>query len=251
MRKSSVPTSSERPHGFASAILLHLGQGCTSLALLAALMGGVGRVAGAESPSPYQNDFSSADLDRVPDGMLVLDGGFAVREEGGDKFLELPGAPLETYGVLFGPTENAGSIPPNRQPETEIRTVTARVFSTSKGRRFPTFAVGLGGVGGYRLQVTPAKKQLELFRGDADKASVPFAWTAGEWFWLKLQVRKVKEGEWKVEGKAWKHGTQPPPDWTVTWTDAEAPKPGRASLWGCPFAGTPIRFDDLSVGRTP
>jgi hypothetical protein len=210
---------------------------------------GVTAVLGAEPVSLYRNDFSATAVGKVPEGMLVLDGGFGVREENGNKFLELPGDPLETYGVLFGPAEKETTTQTVSPTGTEGLGVTARILGTGKGRRFPTFAVGLGGVGGYRLQVSPGKKELELFRGDADKASVPFDWRAGEWVWLTLRVREVKDGEWKVEGKAWKHGTNPPGDWTISWTDTEKPKPGRASLWGCPFAGTPIRFDDVSVQR--
>lgn len=224
------------------------------LALLSALICCARLAHGAETLSLCQEDFSTTEVGKLPEGMLVLDGGFAVREEGGNKFLELPGAPLETYGVLFGPANRESatrSSPSEQPPETGSMTVTARVFGTGKGRRFPTFAVGLGGVGGYRLQVSPGKKELELFRGEVDQASVPFTWSAGEWLWLKLHVRSIKEGEWKVEGKAWKEGTTPPSDWTITWSDTAAPKPGRASVWGCPFAGTPIRFDDLSWERTP
>src|SRR6185503_16980334 len=84
----------------------------------------------------YTNGFDKAELEKVPDDMLVLDGGFAVKEESGNKFLELPGAPLETFGVLFGPTEASGLA------------VSARIQGMGKGRRFPTFAVGLNGVGG-------------------------------------------------------------------------------------------------------
>src|SRR6266480_7504692 len=77
----------------------------------------------------YENDFERAELNKVPDDFLVLDGQFAVKEENGNKFLELPGAPLDTFGVLFGPTEKEDIV------------VSARVFGTSKGRRFPTFAL--------------------------------------------------------------------------------------------------------------
>ena len=49
---------------------------------------------------PSATDIYVADL-------LVLDGAFAVKAEGGNKFLELPGAPLDTYGLLFGPTVSA------------------------------------------------------------------------------------------------------------------------------------------------
>src|SRR3954469_15414808 len=54
----------------------------------------------------YSNNFESAELDKVPDVMLVLDGAFAVKQEDGNKVLELPGAPLDTFGALFGPTTN-------------------------------------------------------------------------------------------------------------------------------------------------
>ena len=183
----------------------------------------------------YENDFEKAALDKVPDDFLVLDGQFAVKEEGGNKFLELPGAPLDTFGVLFGPTEKEGTA------------VSARIFGTGKGRRYPTFAVGLNGQGtsAYRLQVSPAKKALELFKGDEVKATVPFEWQSGAWARLRLQVRKVKDGQWKVEGKAWTD--KEPPAWLVSFDEREQPVAGKASIWGSPYATTPIRFDDLKL----
>lgn len=204
----------------------------------------------------YSNDFEKAALDKVPDDMLVLDGGFGVKEEGGNKFLELPGAPLETFGVLFGPTEPSGLA------------VGARIQSTVKGRRFPTFAVGLNGVGGFKLQVSPAKKLIELIKGEEVVATAPFTWESGSWTALRLQLRKVKDGEIIAEGKAWKHGEAEPKTWQVSKTErtmvaaqpAENPSSnvsairgelpaGRPSVWGMPFSGTAIRFDDLSVTK--
>src|ERR1700709_2501210 len=93
----------------------------------------------------YENDFEKTEVGKVPGDFIVLDGGFAVKEEAGNKFLELPGSPLgEGSGFVFGPTEKSNVV------------VSARINSTKKGRRFPTFAVGLLGQGGYRLQVSPA-----------------------------------------------------------------------------------------------
>jgi len=188
----------------------------------------------------YENDFERAELNKVPDDFLVLDGQFAVKEENGNKFLELPGAPLDTFGVLFGPTEK------------EDNAVSARMSGTGKGRRYPTFAVGLNGQGtsAYKLQVTPAKKALELFKGDEVKSSVPYEWQSGAWTRLRLQVRKVKDGGWKVEGKAWKDGDKDPSAWMVSFDEKEQPVAGRASIWGSPYATTPIRFDDLLVMPT-
>ncbi|HKS37822.1 MAG TPA: hypothetical protein VJW76_11570 [Verrucomicrobiae bacterium] len=191
----------------------------------------------AQSSKPlYENDFEKSEAGKVPDDFLVLDGQFGVKEEEGNKVLELPGAPLDTYGVLFGPTEKEGTV------------VFARIFGSGKGRRFPAFAASLNGVGGYKLQISPAKKLVELYKGETVKVTVPYEWVSGKWTHLKLQVRKVKDGQWKVEGKAWQEGNEPSA-WTISFDEKEEPIAGRAAVWGNPFSGTPIRFDDFKVAR--
>ena len=192
-------------------------------------------LAAQDAKPVYENNFEKAELDKVPADFLVLDGAFEVKADGGNKFLELPGAPLDTFGVLFGPTEKDGLA------------VGARIFGTLKGRRFPSFGVGLNGVGGFRLLVSPAKKLVELYRGDDVKLTAPFEWQTGVWAKLKLQLRKVKDGEWKVEGKVWPESAKEPAAWTITFDETAETPAGRPSIWGNPFSGTPIRFDDLVV----
>jgi hypothetical protein len=190
----------------------------------------------ADAAKPiYQNDFSKVEVGKLPEEMLLLDGGFAVQEVNGNKVLQLPGAPLDTFGVLFGPTESVGLA------------LSARVHSTKKGRREPAFAIGLNGNAGYKLQVSAAKKLLELYKGEDVVAKEPFTWESDSWTTLKLQVRKVKDGEFAIEGKAWKQGAPEPEKWTVAHIENTEPSAGRASIWGNPFAGTPIDFDDLVV----
>lgn len=201
----------------------------TFLALLCSVS-----LAAAASTNLYQNNFETAELQKVPEEVMVLEGGFAVAQEGTNKFLELPGAPLETFGVLFGPTETNGL------------SVSARVFGTGKGRRFPSFAVGLNGVGGYKLQVSPAKKMIELYRGDELLASAPYQWESGAWTMLRLQTGSSKDGL-SIQGKAWKQGGAEPKEWILSHIDKTEPPPGRSSLWGAPYSGTPVRFDDLVV----
>src|SRR5258706_8874840 len=124
----------------------------------------------AEAPKKlYESNFEKAELDKVPDDFLVLDGGFVVKEEAGNKFLELPGAPLDTFGLLFGPTETADV------------SAAAKIFGTGKGRRFPTFGVGLNGVSGLKLQVSPGKKLVELYKGEEVVATAPYTWDSGTW----------------------------------------------------------------------
>ena len=74
-------------------------------------------------------------------------------------------------------------------------------------------------------------------------------WESGSWLVLRLQSRKVKDGEIRIEGKYWKQGDAEPKDWQILSVETSEAPPGRPSVWGKPFAGTPIRYDDLVVTR--
>jgi hypothetical protein len=183
----------------------------------------------------YENNFEKAEVGKVPDDFLVLDGGFVVKEEEGNRFLELPGAPLETYAVQFGPARSNDVA------------VSAAIRGTTKGRRFPVFGVGLGGVAGYKLQVSPAKQALEIYR-DADlKASVQYQWKSGGWLKLRLQIHSRDKETWLVEGSAWEQGAPEPKQWMISFEAKEEPLVGRASVFSSPFSGEPVRFDNLVV----
>src|SRR6185295_19370244 len=87
--------------------------------------------AAAETAPLYRNDFEAAEVGQTPKDFLVIAGAFAVQQNAGNKFLELPGAPLDTFGLLFGPTEGAGL------------TASAKFFGTSTGRKSPAFGISL------------------------------------------------------------------------------------------------------------
>jgi hypothetical protein len=197
-----------------------------------------GSVLYAADPAPaYTNNFEKLAVGSTPQDFLVIDGGFTVKEEAGNKLLELPGSPLDSFGALFGSTEKEGVV------------ASARIMAISKGRRFPTFGIGLNGVAGYKLQASPAKKLLELTRGDVVKATAPLEWTSGKWTFFKLQSTKGDDGKWLVQGRIWSEGQPEPQTWAISFTDAEEPPAGRSSIWGSPFATTPIQYDDLAASR--
>lgn len=191
---------------------------------------------GAAEKTLFKTDFSDGETGKVPETLMVLDGGFGVVDVGGNKVLELPGAPLDTFGVLFGP---AG---------TTNMSISAKIHGTIKGRRGPTFGVGLNGVAGHKLMVAPMKKALEIRKEDSVVATVPFDWKSDSWTSLKLQLTEVKPGTWKLQGKAWS-GAEEPKEWQVSTETTAAPSSGKASVWGNPFAGTPIQFDDIVVSE--
>ena len=200
---------------------------------------GLGLTALGQSNTLYEINFEKTSVGSVPEEFLVLDGRFAVKEEDGNRLLELPGAPLDSYAAQFGPAE------------VDNVAVSVRIKGAARGRRYPTFGVGLNGVAGYKLQISPAKKMLELYKDQDVKEFVPYDWKSGQWTRLRLQVRKVKDGAWKVEGKVWVEGIPEPTDWMIATDEKEAPGSGRASVFGSPFSGTPIQFDNFVVSAVP
>lgn len=191
------------------------------------------RTEAASGPVVFQQDFEKLPAGELPAEFLVLNGIFSVTEDAGAKFAELPGSPLEDFGFLFGPSEASGIE------------ASARIFGTKQGRKFPTFALGVNGGGGYKVRVAPAKKAIELVKGEEIVKSSPLDWKSGEWTSLKLRVRKTPEG-FKIEGKAWQ-GSAEPTDWSLSLDEKDAMPPGKSGVWGMPYSGNPIRFDDLKV----
>ena len=180
----------------------------------------------------YRTDFETSEVDQTPKDFMVMAGAFEVKQDGAGRVLELPGEPLDTFGLLFGPGAK------------DDVSASARFFGTKKGRKFPTFAISLNGVGGYRLQVSPAKQVLEFVKDDEPKHSVPFTWVSDSWTMLRITVRKGSAG-WLIEGKAWPASASEPEKPQMSIEEKTEPASGRAGIWGSPYAGTPIRFDDL------
>ena len=198
---------------------------------------GFGAVAfAADAPKLlYENNFEKTEIGKVPEDLMVLGGEFVVKSEGTNQFLELPGAPLDSFAVQFGPAEKQNIV------------VSARIFGTGAKRRAPAFGVGLGGVSGWKLQVSPGKKALELLKDQEIMATRSYAWKSETWTQLRLEIRNVKEGVWQIEGKAWTFGEAELKAVILTFDPTEEPVSGKASILGSPFAGTPIWFDDLRV----
>jgi len=185
----------------------------------------------------YQVDFEKTEVGEVPDDFLVLDGGFEVKAEGGKKFLELPGAPLDSFGFMFGPSARHGNE------------INARMFGTKKGRRYPVFGVALNGVNGYRLQVAPAKRSIELLKGKDVVAKTSFRWSGGVWLRLSLSVQQTGDAEWTISGRVWEDDKKAPTKPNLTHKETKEPRNGKPSIWGSPYSGTPIRYDDIVVRK--
>lgn len=189
--------------------------------------------AGKASQKQYMEDFEQVEVGQTPEEMMVLAGEFAVAEDGGNKFLQLPGSPLESYGLLLGP-----------DPAASIH---ARIRATKTGKRTPEFGVGLGGAAGYKLWLMPAVNELQIIKGEQRVARAPYPWTSGTWTLMRMRLRTLPDGKTRIEGKAWAQDQQEPRDWTIVFDDPDDRSKGRASIWGTPYSDTPIAFDDLRI----
>jgi L-ribulose-5-phosphate 3-epimerase len=186
----------------------------------------------------YENDFQSVDVGQEPDGFLVLDGDFVVKEENGNRFLELPGAPLENFGALFGSRTKAGSR------------ISVTVKSQANRRLAPSFGVGVNGLGGFRLMMSGNKRKLELLQGDEVLTSVDFRWQSKAATRVVLEALPESESSWRVRGKVWSETEKEPVGWHIEIENQPAPPRGKASIWGYPFSGHAIRYDDLLIEST-
>lgn len=183
----------------------------------------------------YENDLSKEKLNEEPADVLVLQGQFTIQERDGNKLVHLPGAPLDSFGMLFGPNI------------TENYTASASIHGEKKGRRYPSFGLGINGVGGYRIIIAPAKRAIELYRGDEVVASQSYKWVDKSWTQTKIRIQKKSDEAWNISAKAWEKGKDEPKEWQLTYTEKEMPFPGQPSIWGSPFSGKEILFDDLKV----
>ena len=188
----------------------------------------------ADAPSNYHQDFQKSDNGSLPEELLVINGTFTVHTEGDQKFLQLPGEPLDTFGFMLGADDH--------------NSITASVRAQSIGKRFPEFGVGLCGAAGYRLWLQPSIGELQILKGDNVKAAKPYDWKSATWLTLRLQLTK-QNNKTTIQGKIWPRGTPEPKDWTLTFDDPQTEKPpkGRPSVWGIPYSGTPIDYDDIAI----
>jgi|APTNR8051073442_1049403.scaffolds.fasta_scaffold15681_3 hypothetical protein len=167
--------------------------------------------------------------------VYVVEGKFAVATVSGSKVLQIDPAELVDATAQLAVSGAGPSM------------VQAKVFASKAGRSYPRFGVGVHGMSGHRLMMNPARKVVELLKGDEVIASAPVTWTSEAWVHLKLEASKGDGDTWKIAGKVWAADATEPTEPTVQADDAKLKGQGKASLWGAPYSGTPILFDDLNV----
>jgi hypothetical protein len=196
-----------------------------------------GKAEETKSPAPVKIDFEEYEAGSGADDLFIIEGSFKfAEEEGGNKILELEPRPLAESGIIFGKSLKGAA------------TVTAKIKAQKKRRSAPRFGIGLHGISGYRFRVVPARNIVELVKSEEPVKSAEFKWTSGDWAHVKLSIEPaMAEGKWVINGWVWKDGDKPTPGPVISLTAEGKPGQGKASIWGTPYSGTPILYDDIVI----
>ena len=184
----------------------------------------------------FEENFSSLEVGSEPENLFILDGAYAVSQEENDKRLTLPGSPVGDFGLLFGPRVREKSL-----------SLTFSFLATKKGRRLPALAAGLGGVRSYRFRLNAATREILLFRQDVEIGKVAYQWESGAWCKVRFQAIPGDGESTRIRLKLWKRDADEPDEWLLDQVDPNGFAGGKCALWGYPYAGTPIHFDDLKI----
>ena len=184
----------------------------------------------------FEENFSSLEAGSEPETLFILDGAYAVSQEENDKRLTLPGSPVGDFGLLFGPRVREKSL-----------SLTFSFLATKKGRRLPALAAGLGGVRSYRFRLNAATGEILLFRQDVEIGKVAYQWESGAWCKVRFQAIPGDGENTRIRLKLWKRDADEPDEWLLDQVDPNGFAGGKCALWGYPYAGTPIHFDDLKI----
>lgn len=193
----------------------------------------------AEKPFELTEDFSEYEAGEEPD-LFILDGIFTVEsEEGENQILRLDPNPLTEASIQLGKSLKASGE------------VTARIKGTQQRRSFPRFGVGLHGSTGYRLRIVPARKEIELVRGDETIQTAPFEWANEQWHFIRLRAQKLADDRWSISGWAWAEASEEPDRPLVEYIGEVQSLRGMGSILGTPYSGEPIFFDDVVIKELP
>ncbi len=150
--------------------------------------------------------------------------------------------PLDSYSVLFGPDTIKSSV-----------IVSADVFASERGKTVPAFGVGTHGTTGFRLFLRGAREGMVLqiiYNDNLVVGSIPYSnWRTDTWTSMKLFVHQTAPDKIEVYGKAWQQD-QPESDWMVKYTGKLKIEEGQCSIWGIPYSGRDLFYDNLKI-ETP
>ena len=184
----------------------------------------------------FEENFSKLPNEVEPENLFILDGEFLVKTIEENKLLELSGSPVGDFGYLFGPRI--------REKAIELQ---FSFLSSKQGRRFPAIAAGIGGMRGYRFRWNVSTQKILLYRDDVLLLEKIYPWESGLWWRIRFQVLPLQDSKNLLQLKLWQKQKEEPESWLFEHRDDALFKGGKCVIWGYPYSGMPVQFDDLKI----
>lgn len=184
----------------------------------------------------FEENFSGLTPQDEPENLFILDGSFLVEQNKAGNQLELSGSPVGDFGFMFGPRV--------REKAMELN---FSFLSSKQGRRYPAIAAGIGGIRGYRFRWNASTRKILIYNDETLLLEKVFTWESDQWWKIRFQVIPLKQDKNLLKLKIWPRDLEEPKTWLVEHSDDVLFKGGKCVIWGYPYAGTPIKFDDIRI----
>ena len=183
---------------------------------------------------PWQEDFESIEVGKIPPHWVRAEGRFAVREMDGNKVLVKPPARrgLHRSNVYIGP------------PNMTDYTVQVDLLGTKPKRNLPDMGLIANR---YTLEMQGNHQRLQVlsWRSDLRMAKwVDLKWEPNVWYTMKMTV-DIVDNTAHVKGKVWGRGEPEPEEWTITVEDPLPNREGSPGIYG--YSPAEIYYDNLKV----
>lgn len=170
-----------------------------------------------------------------PKEVFVVDGTIKIAARSGNKAIVIDPIPITDASAQLGVSASGSA------------SIEARALAIKRGRSTPRFGISVHGMSGHRLMVNPAKKALDLVKGDQTLVTIPYEWISEAWVNLKLEAKKGADDSWLITGKAWPAGAAEPAEPMIKHEEKSLKGQGKCAIWATPFSGEPVFFDDIHV----
>jgi len=170
-----------------------------------------------------------------PKEVFIVDGTIKIAARDGNKAIVIDPNPVTDASAQLAVSSSGNA------------SIEAKILAIKRGRSTPRFGVSVHGMSGHRLIVNPAKKSLDLVKGDQTLVTVPFAWTSEAWVKVKLEAKKGAGDAWTITGKAWPADAAEPAEPLIKHEETKLKGQGKCAIWATPFSGEPVFFDDIKI----
>ena len=146
--------------------------------------------------------------------------------------------------------ENFSQLPPQSEPESLFILDGSFLINENKDGKELKLSGSPVGDFGFMFGPRVREKAMELnftFLDDILITEKGLPWESDKWWKSRFQVIPLKPNKNLLRLKIWPRDSEEPKTWLVEHTDNVLFQGGKCVIWGYPYAGTPIHYDDIKI----